>query len=94
MTYLINVRFNVEVAVIEKSDFSSSLATFKRLEEHGIVLITPREEFKFTSITLMCTYFSNYSYLSMLLYVYFKVGPRGRSRSHASVHGPLALLPK
>ena len=63
------------MAVVEKSGSSLfPIATFERLEEHGIVLITPAEEFKFASITLAYTFSSNYVYL------YIHVA--GRSCSH------------
>ena len=54
-----------------------SLATLQRLEEHEIVLLTPTEELKSTSIIPMCIFSSDFAYLYiyMLLYVYIKVGP-------------------
>ena len=66
--------------VLQRVASRCSLATCKRLEEHGIVLITPTEEFKFTSFTLTCTFSNNYAYrgicICMLLYMYVKVSSR------------------
>ena len=69
-----------------------TLATRKRLEDVGIVLLTETEEFKFTNFTLTFTSSNNYAYLYGHVALRVREGlSSGRSRSHVSFHIPFAL---